>query len=117
MVIVNAIACYGFVSTTNIWVLYAIRFILGFTQAFVVIHGPVWVNEFAPHESSSKWLAMLHGAVVVGILGGYLVTAIFENYFSPDLNWATSIEIQAYAQLALGVIALFFVNMNLDADI
>lgn len=31
MVIVNAIACYGFVSTTNIWILYSIRFVLGFT--------------------------------------------------------------------------------------
>lgn len=60
---------------------------------------------------------MLHGAVVVGILGGYIVTAVFENYFSPRLSWATSIEIQAWAQLALGIIALFFVNMNLDSDI
>jgi MFS family permease len=81
MVILNAVACYVFVLVNDILVLYAIRFALGFTQAFVVIHGPVWINEFSPQESSAKWLAMLHGAVVIGILGGYIITAIFENYF------------------------------------
>jgi len=93
MVILNAVACYLFVMTSNILHLYLIRFVLGFTQAFVVIHGPVWVNEFSPEESSSRWLAMLHGAVVVGILGGYLITAIFENYFSGYCDWRTSITI------------------------
>jgi|JI10StandDraft_1071094.scaffolds.fasta_scaffold383708_2 MFS family permease len=93
MVILNAIACYGFISTVNIHYLYGIRFVLGFTQAFVVIHGPVWVNEFSPPDSSSRWLAMLHGAVVVGILGGYLITAVFENYFSVFCDWRTSILI------------------------
>jgi len=36
---------------------------------------------------------MLHGAVVVGILGGYIITAVFENYFSPVLSWRNAIEI------------------------
>ena len=82
MVILNAVACYIFILVDDIIILYALRFALGFTQAFVVIHGPVWVNEFSPQESGARWLAMLHSAVVIGILGGYMMTAIFENYFS-----------------------------------
>ena len=53
MVILNAVACYCFVCFKDLYILYGLRFALGFTQAFVVIHGPVWVNEYSPQESSS----------------------------------------------------------------
>ncbi len=46
--IANAVACFLFSVSSNLWVLYIMRFMLGFTQAFCVIYGPVWVNEFSP---------------------------------------------------------------------
>ena len=81
MVILNGISCNCFILTEDIKLLYGIRIFMGFTQAFVVIHGPVWVNEYSPSESNSRWLAMLHGAVVIGIISGYIMTALIDIFF------------------------------------
>jgi len=116
MVILNSVCCYVFILTDELMILYSLRLALGFTQAFVVIHGPVWVNEYSPPENSSKWLAMLHSAVIVGILSGYVTTAIFENYFSEYLGWKNAIELQAYAQLVLGLIMFCVSSKDIDLD-
>ena len=71
--IANALACFIFSLSSNVWVLYIMRFMLGFTQAFCVIYGPVCVNEFSPRESNTKWMAILHSFVVIGVMIGYKI--------------------------------------------
>jgi MFS family permease len=85
--ILNAAACFFFSVSSNIWVLYIMRFMLGFTQAFCVIYGPVWVNEFSPKESNTKWMAILHSFVVIGVMSGYIVGAITVTAFEKYLTW------------------------------
>ena len=63
------------------------RFMLGFTQAFCVIYGPVWVNEFSPKKSNTKWMAILHSFVVIGVMFGYIMGAITVNLFSVYFTW------------------------------
>lgn len=63
------------------------RFMLGFTQAFSVIYGPVWVNEFSPRDSNTKWMAVLHSFVIIGVMTGYIFGAITVNYFMEYLSW------------------------------
>jgi MFS family permease len=96
------------------WVLYISRFILGFSQAFVVIYAPVWINEFSPAEANTRWMAGFHSACVVGILGGYISAQVIVNYFSYYTTWRLTIYIQGGFQFLLSVITMFVDNKNLD---
>ena len=98
MVFINSIACLEFAISDRLYVLYLTRFLLGLTQAFVVIHAPVWANEYSPPQASSRWLAMLHSAVVLGIISGYITTSITVNYLSYYLSWRFPIYLQAIFQ-------------------
>lgn len=85
--IANALACFLFSVSSNIMVLYAMRFMLGFTESFCVIYGPVWVNEFSPRNSNTKWMALLHSFVVIGVMVGYITGAITVTVFEDYLSW------------------------------
>ena len=75
----NAVACYFFSVSSNMNILYAMRFMLGYTQAFCVIYGPVWVNAFSPRESNTTWMAFLHSFSVIGVIFGYIFGALTVN--------------------------------------
>lgn len=94
--------------------LYTSRFVLGFSQAFVVIYAPVWINEFSPAEANTRWMAGLHSACVVGILGGYIVSQLIVNHFSFYVSWRFSIYVQGCFQFLLSFITMFVDNRNLD---
>jgi MFS family permease len=94
MVLLNSGCCFLFAYSSNILILYVARFILGFSQAFVVIYAPVWINEFSPAEANTRWMAGFHSACVVGILGGYIVAQTIVNHFSYYTTWRFAIYIQ-----------------------
>ena len=112
--VANAIACFLFSVSSNIWFLYAMRFMLGFTQAFCVIYGPVWVNEFSPKKSNTKWMAILHSFVVIGIMVGYIFGAITVNLFSKFLSWRFAFMLQGWFMILIGICFLFCDNRALD---
>lgn len=114
MVFCNAAFCVIFAYSSNQVVLYCSRFVIGFTQAFVVIYAPVWINEFSPAEASSRWMAGFHSACVVGILSGYISSQIIVNYFSHVTTWRTAIYIQGILQFLLSIITVFVDNKSLD---
>jgi len=84
-----------FAISSNIIYLYITRFVVGFTQAFVVIYAPVWINEFSPAEACTRWMAGFHSACIIGIISGYLVAQIIVNYLSHLTTWRLAIHIQA----------------------
>lgn len=96
------------------FVLYSCRFFIGFTQAFVVIYAPVWINEFSPSEANTRWMAGLHSGCVVGILSGYIFAQVVINYFSQYATWRLAIYFQGTIQALLSIIAMFVDNRNLD---
>ena len=55
---------------------------IDYTQAFSVIYGPVWVNEFSPRDANTKWMAVLHSFAVLGVMVGYIFGAVTVNTFS-----------------------------------
>ncbi|CAI2362379.1 unnamed protein product [Moneuplotes crassus] len=107
MVFINSVACLEFAISENLYILFFMRFLLGITQAFVVIHAPVWCNEYSPLKAASRWLAMLHSAVVIGIISGYIITSITVNYLSSYLSWRFPIYIQAAGQFLCAFLFLF----------
>jgi MFS family permease len=90
------------------------RFLLGFTQAFCVVYSPVWVNEFSPRKSSTRWLAILHSFAVVGVMVGYVFGAIIINFFAKSLGWRFAFMIQGWFMLFIGAGFLFSDNSALD---
>lgn len=98
----NAIACFVFSVSSNHWILYLMRFMLGFTQAFCVIYGPVWVNEFSPRASNTKWMAILHSFAVIGVMAGYIVGAITVTVFEKFLNWRFAFMLQGWFMIMIG---------------
>uniref|UniRef100_A0A7S3MRR1 Major facilitator superfamily (MFS) profile domain-containing protein n=1 Tax=Fabrea salina TaxID=342563 RepID=A0A7S3MRR1_9CILI len=78
-----------------LYLLYLCRLIMGFTKSFFVIYGPVWVNEFSPKESSTKWLAGLQASVTMGIMLGYGITGFFVNSSVGFLTWRFAVQLQA----------------------
>ena len=112
--IANAAACFYFSYSSNLWVLYSMRFMLGFTQAFCVIYGPVWVNEFSPKSSNTKWMAILHSFVVIGVMFGYIMGAITVNLFSEYFTWRFAFMLQGFFMIIIGICFLFCENSALD---
>jgi MFS family permease len=112
--IANAVACFLFSVSSNIWILYVMRFMLGFTQAFCVIYGPVWVNEFSPRSSNTKWMAILHSFVVIGVMAGYIVGAITITLFEKLLSWRFAFMLQGWFMILIGLGFLATDNKNLD---
>ena len=112
--IANAAACFLFSVSSNMWILYSMRFMLGFTQAFCVIYGPVWVNEFSPKQSNTKWMAILHSFVVIGVMAGYILGAVTVTVFEKYLSWRFAFMLQGWFMIIIGICFIFSDNEALD---
>ena len=60
----NCISCFVFSFSSDKLTLFAMRFLMGATEAFIVIYGPVWVNNFSPAEHSATWMGILHSCSI-----------------------------------------------------
>jgi MFS family permease len=78
---------------------------MGATEAFIVIYGPVWVNNYSPIEHSTTWMGILHSCTALGVVLGYLVASIIINFFGNFLTWRFAIQIQGFVEIFF---ALFF---------
>jgi MFS family permease len=67
MLLINSCCCFAFSFTKIKNLLYFSRFLMGISESFVVIYGPVWVNNYSPPEHSTKWMGILHSSSAIGI--------------------------------------------------
>ena len=86
------------------------RFVSGFFQVFLVIYFPVWVDAFGD-EKKTIWLTYLQLAVVLGLVIGYIFTAMFNmaNSYFPWISWRYSFYMQA---LLLSVCFVVFLKTD-----
>jgi MFS family permease len=77
----------------NLYLIYLSRIGMGITQAFCVIYGPVWVNEFSPPTSTTKWMGLLQAAVPLGVMLGYAIAGSFINFGGGFLSWRLAIQL------------------------
>ena len=99
------ISCFIFSFSSNKIILFAMRFMMGATEAFIVIYGPVWVNNYSPLEYSTTWMGILHSCTALGVILGYVIAAIIINFFNDKLTWRFAIQIQGFVEIFF---ALFF---------
>lgn len=106
--------CALFSLSTNLLALYFSRFFMGFTQAFWVIYGPVWTNNFSPKDRQTTWLGLLQGFSPLGIICGYLVTGLVINFWTVSYSWRLSIIIQGVLEILPLIYFQSFKNVELD---
>eukprot|EP01017_Pseudomicrothorax_dubius_P035288 TRINITY_DN491_c0_g1_i4.p1 TRINITY_DN491_c0_g1~~TRINITY_DN491_c0_g1_i4.p1 ORF type:complete len:611 (+),score=66.14 TRINITY_DN491_c0_g1_i4:84-1916(+) len=88
-ILLNMIALAIFPLSNLIGLLAISRFMVGCCQVFLTIFFPVWVDKFG-YEKKTMWITYLQLGVPLGIVIGYIVTAIFAS-----LNmWRASFYIQ-----------------------
>lgn len=109
MLLFNSICCFIFSFSSNKPVLFSCRFLMGVTEAFIVIYGPVWVNNYSPPEHSTKWMGILHTFSALGVILGYIVAGVIINFF--ELSWRYAIQVQGFAEIP---ICLYFWFENED---
>lgn len=67
------------------------RTVSGFFQISLIIYFPVWVDTFGG-ANKTLWLSYIQLAVVLGVVLGYIITALFnianEKYSSVSWRWA-----------------------------
>ena len=102
---INAISSLIFsFSSKNIF-LFSTRFMMGVTEAFLTVYGPVWVNNYSPLQYMATWMGILHSCSIVGVFIGYLFASIINNFLKDYLSWRFAMQIQGYAEI---IFALFF---------
>lgn len=86
------------------------RFFSGFNQILLCIYLPLYVDTFCANTSKSYWMsAMLIGAPL-GVIIGYLMTAVMQTYYS----WQLSFWIQGIMSLFFFVMLLFVPSRYLE---
>jgi len=117
ILLLNCVSCFIFSISTNKIILFAMRFMMGATEAFIVIYGPVWVNNYSPIEYSTTWMGILHSCTVLGVVIGYITASIIINFFYSSFTWRFAVQIQGFVEI---LFALFFwlekdeyINVNL----
>jgi len=105
ILLLNCLSCFTFSLSSNKIILFSMRFLMGATEAFIVIYGPVWVNNYSPLEYSTTWMGILHSCTVLGVVTGYVAASIIINFFSKHFSWRFAIQIQGFAEIFF---ALFF---------
>jgi len=113
----NCISCFIFSLSSEKNILFAMRFVMGLTEAFLVIYGPVWVNNYSPTEHSATWMGILHSCSVTGVFLGYVVAAVINNFFDGFLSWRFAMQIQGFAEIFFTLFFWFEKDEYINVDV
>jgi MFS family permease len=117
-ILVNSFSCFLFSISKIKLLLFLCRFLMGISEAFIVIYGPVWVNNYSPKEHSAKWMGILHSVTALGVMVGYVFAGITINFFSHIVSWRFAIQIQGFAQIPVALFFFFekeeYINIDLN---
>ncbi|KAJ9436613.1 putative sphingolipid transporter spinster-like protein 1 [Diplonema papillatum] len=100
--VLNAVFAAWFAASTNRAMLFTSRILVGVTQATMLVYAPIWIDEFAPRQYMSTWLALIQAAAPLGIVIGYMAAGVLAAKTS--LSWSWSFYFQCFG-LAICVIA------------
>lgn len=121
VLILNTLCCFVFSLSKIKYVLFACRFMMGVSEAFIVIYGPVWVNNYSPPEHSTKWMGILHSCSALGVMVGYLVAGITINFLNNIFSWRFAIQLQGLAQIPIAFYFYFenekYINVEGDSEV
>ena len=117
ILLLNLISCFIFSFSSNKIILFSMRFMMGATEAFIVIYGPVWVNNYAPFEYSTTWMGILHSCTALGVILGYVAASIIINFFNDKLSWRFAIQIQGFVEIFFSLFFWFERDDYINVDV
>ena len=80
---------------------------MGITESFVVIYGPVWINNYSPQNKSTTWLGILHATTIFGMITGYIFSGIVINFMSNFFFFFFAIQIQGIFLIPVSILFYF----------
>ncbi|KPI89430.1 hypothetical protein ABL78_1466 [Leptomonas seymouri] len=87
--VVHTVFTFLFAAVPHYTIALINRFFIGFTLSFIVVYTPVWIDEFAPKNRQSVWMASHNAGVPLGIMLGYILAVGPQMVVdSVDWNWA-----------------------------
>lgn len=110
----NILCSVWFAFSYSLTSMYFSRFLMGFTQAFWVVYGPVWTNHFSPKDSQTTWLGILQGFSPIGIILGYSITALIVNNWDSLWAWRMGVLFQAIGEFPILFVFIFLNNSDLS---
>ena len=118
VLILNCISCFVFSFSSNKYIMFPRRFMMGVTEAFIVIYGPVWVNNYSPSNHSAKWMGILHSCTALGVVLGYLIAGLIINFLNGFLSWRFAIQIQGIVEIFFSIFFYLekdeYINVNIN---
>ena len=117
ILLLNLLSCFTFSFSSNKIILFSMRFMMGATEAFIVIYGPVWVNNYSPFEYSTTWMGILHSCTALGVILGYVIASIIINFFNNKLTWRFAIQIQGFVEILFSLFFWFERDDYINVDI
>ncbi|KAF0719500.1 Aste57867_1000 [Aphanomyces stellatus] len=114
--VLNNLCVLGFALTptgydSSSLILITMRALIGFTQSFLCVYTPLWVDAFSPRASVAGWMSYLQGSVPLGVMFGYLFGSV-SNWLSVDVclfqcwRWPFLLQFLLVVPLMVGI---FFV--------
>lgn len=119
-VIGNTVGCFWFGlagpehTTLGKYNLFGAKFLIGLTQAAILIYSPVWVDEFAPPEYTTQWISLLQAMVAIGIMLGYVTGGVITQTFGPTY-WRAAILMQACVLFCFIPLYMYVSGKNVNA--
>lgn len=79
--------------------------LMGFSQAYLMVFAPVWLDEFAPEDSKTSWLSYLQSMTAFGVFLGYGLGA-GTSWVFPDNECAFGISCWRFPFFMQGALLL-----------
>ena len=115
--ILCGISLFIFTITKNYTLLCIDRVIIGSFQAFISIYLPLWCDQFGFEKRKTMMMALIQIAPPLGVLVGYFVTTLLNEYLSdmPYIGsigeyekWLYSFYIQSFIIWGISICLFFF---------
>lgn len=75
----NILCTCLFGAAQSMGMLLAFRLLIGFLQAMPAVYFPVWVDEFAPADAVTFWMALINAGAPLGITIGYVFSGAMTS--------------------------------------
>ena len=115
--ILCGLSLFIFTVTTNYTILCIDRIIIGIFQAFISIYLPLWCDQFGVESRKTIMLALIQVAPPLGVLIGYVVTALLNMYLTylpsfgnidENERWIYSFYLQSFFIWGFAICLFFF---------
>lgn len=119
--VLNGISLYLFTVKSNYYCMCISRFIAGFSQIFITIYVPLYVDAFSSQKMKIHMLSIALISSTIGVVLGYYMTSYIINKGGVwktvyKAYWWQSFRIQTWLNWCTAVLAIFIPGKYLNVN-